>query len=59
MNLGITYRTISNAGSVLVDVLNKFGFCSSYSEVQKYKWSAGFHQSTDIRGAVSLDRSWK
>ena len=36
-----------------VEVLNKFGFCSSYSEVQKYERSAAFHQGTDIRGTVS------
>ena len=43
----------------LVDVLKKFGFCSSCSEVQKYERSAAFHQGTDIRGTVSLDHSWQ
>ena len=43
----------------LVDVLNKFGFCFSYSEVQKYEQRTVFHQDTDIRGTVSLDHSWQ
>ena len=43
----------------LVDVLNKFGFCFSYSEVQKYERNAAFHPSIDIRGIISLDHSWQ
>ena len=43
----------------LVHVLNKTGFCSSSSEVQKYERSAVFHQGTNIRGTVSLDHSWQ
>ena len=74
MNLDIKYWTISYAGCktktdsfttavrvgiFLVEVLNKFGFYFSYSEIQKYEQSSEFHQDTDIRGTVSLDHSWQ
>ena len=54
-----TASTLTIGSRFLVDVLNKFGFCSSYSEVQKYEQRAAFHQGTDIRGTVSLDHSWQ
>ena len=39
------------------NVSNKFGFCSSYSDIQIYERSAAFHQGTGVRGTVSLDTS--
>ena len=39
------------------NVSNKFGFCSSYSDVQIYEQSAAFHQDTGVRGTISLDTS--
>ena len=34
----------------LIDSLYSHGFCSSYSEVQKFERSAAFHQGTEIEG---------
>ena len=39
------------------NVSSKFGFCSSYSDVQIYGRRAGFHEGTGIRSTVSLDAS--
>ena len=60
LQLGLALQVHRQFGTrFLVDVQNKFGFCSSYSEVQKYERSATFHQGTDIRGTVSVDHSWQ
>ena len=60
LQLGLALQVHRQFGArFLVDLLNKFGFCSSYSEVQKCEGSAEFHQGTDIRGTPSLDHSWQ
>ena len=60
MQLGLALQVHRQFGTrFLVDVLNKFGFCSSYSEVQKCERSAVFHQDADLRGTVSVDHSWQ
>ena len=33
----------------MIDTLNKMGFCSSYSEVQKFERSAALNQGTDLQ----------
>ncbi|CAC5362574.1 unnamed protein product [Mytilus coruscus] len=38
------------ASKFLIDVLNSFGFCSSYSEVQRFELSAAANQGIDING---------
>ena len=51
LQIGLAIQVHRQYGSrYLVDVLNKLGFCSSYSEVQKYERSAAFHQGTNILG---------
>ena len=55
--LGLALQVHRQFGTqFLVDVLNKFGFCSSYIEVQKYERSAAFHQGTDKSG---MNHSWQ
>lgn len=53
LQLGLAVQMHRQFGSrFLVDSLNSHGFCSSYSEVQKYERSAAVHQGTEIPGFV-------
>ena len=48
---GLECKCIDGFGSrFLIDSLYSHGFCSSYSEVQKFEGSAAFHQGTEIEG---------
>lgn len=38
------------ASKFLIDVMNRFGFCSSYSEVQRFEWSAAAARGIYING---------
>lgn len=51
LQIGLGIQVHRQIGSrFLVDTLHKLGFCSSYSEIQKFERSAAFHQGTEISG---------
>ena len=51
LQIGLAVQLHRKYGSrFLIDSLNSFGFCSSYTDVQLYERSAAVHQGTDING---------
>ena len=52
--LGIAVQLHHHFGSkFVIDSLNSHGFCSSYSEVQRFEMSAAMSQGTDIPGLAT------
>ena len=52
LGLGVQMHHLFQS-KILVDSLNKHGFCSSYSEVKMFERSAAVAQKTDITGEIS------
>ena len=53
LQLGLGVQMHKQFGSrFLIDTLNQLGFCSSYSEIQRYERSAAVNLGTDIPGLV-------
>ena len=53
LQIGLGVQMHRQFGSrFLINTLNQLGFCSSYSEVQKYERSAAVHIGTDIPGLM-------
>ena len=51
LQLGLGVQMHRQFGSrFLIDTLNELGFCSSYSEIQRYDICAAAHFGTDITG---------
>ena len=51
LQIGLGVQMHRQFGSrFLIDSLHSHGFCTSYSEVQKFERSAAFHQGTEIEG---------
>ena len=51
LQIGLGVQMHKQFGSrFLIDSLHSHGFCSSYSEVQKFERSAAYHQRTEIKG---------
>ena len=51
LQIGLGVQMHRQLGSrFLIDSLHSHGFCTSYSEVQKFERSAAFHQGTEIEG---------
>ena len=48
LQLGLALQAPRQFGTkFFVDLLNRFGFCPSYSQVHKYERTAALHQGTD------------
>ena len=53
LQLGLGVQMHKQFGSrFLIDTLNQLGFCSSYSEIQRYERSAAVNLGTDIPGLM-------